>query len=367
MDRNTLLIAATSIVVVAAVVVSYRWNRDFKAISATVESQTARLVPEKRSEVGTLEVHSGIGSVRISGETSVPELVDAIRDSLPDTWLGVQWDVRVLPDTTVAHTHAVVRVTVANMRREPRHGAELVDQAIMGTAVRLLKQERGWYYIQTPWKYLGWVTGASLQFGDQTFAEAWTGSGTAYVVARSVSLREQPDLGSAIRMEAPFSTRLPTGDLRGGWISVTLPDGRSAWAPPGTLSETLPDDLISTAFLFQGLPYLWGGNSSAGFDCSGFTQTVFETRGIQLPRDADMQSKLGEEVDPGTDFANLQPGDLIYFGPRPGRITHVAISLGGPRIIHASEYVMVNSLSPADPDFAPDRLESVLFVKRLRR
>ena len=123
-------------------------------------------------------------------------------------------------------------------------------------------------------------------------------------------------------------------------------------------------EIIERAKKMMGIPYLWGGNSTKGMDCSGFTGTVFRSEGYQLPRDANMQVKLGNEVVPEDDYSNILPGDLIFFGP-PDRITHVGICLGGSYFIHCSGDVHINSLDEKDELFNPYRKRTFRLIKRI--
>ena len=114
----------------------------------------------------------------------------------------------------------------------------------------------------------------------------------------------------------------------------------------------------------MGIPYIWGGHSTKGLDCSGFTSTVFKSEGYQLPRDANMQVLLGDEITPNPDFSNILAGDLIFFGPAD-RITHVGIWMGGSYFIHASDDVHMNSLDENDDLFNAYRKRTLRHVKRI--
>lgn len=368
MWRSQALVILTLAIVAAATWVGMKWNRDVRAVEQAVEELIRHHVPDTREDIASITVKPGVMTLHLIGETSRPGLLAALSDSLPATWLSTDIQVHLLPDSTVAgRTAGVVAVAVGNLRREPRHGAELVDQAILGTRLSILRERRGWYQVKTEWNYIGWMTGSSIAFRTDTPAP------DVRVRVNLAAIRATADATSALRLQAPFGAAFETVARGGGFREIRLPDASTAFVSERDI-EPIPDPspapdgyrLVATASRFQGLPYLWGGNSSSGFDCSGFTQTVFREQGIQLPRDANMQIRLGTDVDTTGRFSNVQAGDLLYFGPTPERITHVALSLGGARIIHASDYVQINSLDPADGDFAPDRLRTLQAVKRLR-
>lgn len=123
-------------------------------------------------------------------------------------------------------------------------------------------------------------------------------------------------------LTVPFETQLEpaatvAGDARG--LQVILPDSRTAWIQRSDLnSDPKPltiEQSIDLAKRFLGLPYLWGGRSSFGYDCSGFTQMLLRSRGINMPRDADLQAAWeGAEV---VERANLRAGDVLFFGSSP--------------------------------------------------
>jgi len=142
----------------------------------------------------------------------------------------------------------------------------------------------------------------------------------------------------------PFEARLevigdPQGD--GRWIQVRLPDDRAAWIQAGDITLTPRNnagiaELIEWSRRFLGLPYLWGGTSTYGYDCSGFTQMLCRRRGYSLPRDAGPQAQwVGAKMVEKTD---LQPGDLLYFGSSAQHITHTGMYIGNGQFINATAY-----------------------------
>jgi cell wall-associated NlpC family hydrolase len=160
---------------------------------------------------------------------------------------------------------------------------------------------------------------------------------------------------------------------------VAFPDGRTgvlakadAWPYSRWLASLRysGDDVSATAQSLLGVPFLWGGTSTKGMDCSGFTKTVYFLNGILLPRDANQQAHVGMPIATTAEMEEVRTGDLLFFGAhasadRPERVTHVAISLGGKKFIHCAGYVRINSLSPADDDFSDIRLTSFLGATRV--
>jgi len=161
---------------------------------------------------------------------------------------------------------------------------------------------------------------------------------------------------------------------------VIIPDGKVAYVPKADAQmyqewskqrNPVASNIIATGKQFLGFPYLWGGTSIKGLDCSGFVKTCFLLNGVIIPRDASQQVKAGEEVDLSNILENLQPADLLYFGRKatettPERITHTGMYIGNGQFIHSASTpasVVINSLIPGEPDYSTTA-ESLVRSKR---
>ncbi|KAA3635366.1 MAG: NlpC/P60 family protein, partial [Bacteroidetes bacterium] len=169
------------------------------------------------------------------------------------------------------------------------------------------------------------------------------------------------------------------GETEKNLTKVAFPDGREALVESDAIMDyggwldsrnPLAENILADAHEFLGRPYLWGGTSGKGVDCSGYTKTVFFLNGIILPRDASQQVHVGTEVPTDTTLTGLEPGDLLFFGRKATdkdkeKITHVAIYKGNGKIIHSSGMVKVESLRRGDEDFNEYRLKSLVRAKRM--
>jgi len=162
-----------------------------------------------------------------------------------------------------------------------------------------------------------------------------------------------------------YKVELP--DQRAGYLSRTSATDYDAWK---TARHPTAEKIERSARKFLGRPYLWGGNSPKGFDCSGFTKTVFYLNGIDLMRDSSQQARQGVEVPLDEELSRLRKGDLLFFGRRPQsggpeRVFHVGIYLGDQLFIHSSEWVHISSLDPNSPIRDENRIRTLLRARRV--
>jgi hypothetical protein len=229
----------------------------------------------------------------------------------------------------------VVQVSVTPMLACRSPVAEQVSQAVLGTRVGLRQQGARWHRIVTPDGYEGWAPARAI-----TRRPYPPGGEVAEIADLWANLRPRPDSRAPSWITAFIGCRLNVREREEGWIGLELPDGRLGWveshrvrcaAPVGRAD---PAAVVATAERFLGVPYLWGGCTPLGLDCSGFVQLVFALAGVPLPRDAHQQAACGEPVAREA----LAPGDLLFFGTdgsSDARVTHVALSRGGAEFLHA--------------------------------
>lgn len=242
----------------------------------------------------------------------------------------------------VAPPKALITVGIADLRAEPAETSELVDQAHLTSMVTVLGERNDWRYVQGPDQYFGWIR------ADQIFEVP--GSNNAGIVAVLIAdVHDRESRASAVIERLPAGTRPPlmfkgvgldgvsahpewaelplradrTRGPRSGFIAVAdiTRDGEVASRYPTA------DDYLQTAESFTGVPYLWGGTTALGLDCSGFVQQVYRLNGVALPRDADQQAMLGRMVE------KARAGDLMFFGA--DAVTHVALATSETEFIHA--------------------------------
>jgi gamma-D-glutamyl-L-lysine dipeptidyl-peptidase len=236
---------------------------------------------------------------------------------------------------------AVVVKPVANMYSAPTEDADVVSQAVCGVSVVLEEEKGEWVKVRTPDDYPGWMPVASLRrysAGDHPYAA--TGDVVQVTSLFANIYREASVTKHQPMMTLPFEARLEVvpaaGNNAGRWIQIRLPDERTGWIQRGDIdSDPKPlsvSEAIELAQRFLGLTYLWGGTSTFGFDCSGFTQMLVRRRGIVMPRDADLQAAWQGvmPVKPN----RLRVGDLLFFGSSPQKITHTGMYIGHGKFIN---------------------------------
>ncbi len=356
-------------------------NYKLKQGKQIAEDLRLEFAPDKRVALFRIDTIVGGKMLEIHGETNLPEAKKSFLEKLKLAEIAFVDSLDLLPSSELDGKHfGIVNVSVCNIRSEPRHSAELATQALLGATLRVWKKQGDFYLVQSPDDYFGWLDDGGLQLMTASEYENWTNSERAIITQDFVFAYENTDEKSQKITDLVAGNMVQVIENKGVFTKISLPDGRSGFVKRENLSpldtwlssrQPTAENVLATAREMMGSPYLWGGTSSKGMDCSGFTKMAFFLNGIQLPRDASQQVHTGElvETDTGT-LQNLQPGDLLFFGrkatlEKKERISHVAIYLGDGKIIHASDRVKVESLMRGDPSFVEDRLASFVRCRRI--
>lgn len=224
----------------------------------------------------------------------------------------------------------LVGAPLASLHADSCDLAEQVTQALLGDEVTLLESRQEWMRVKMWDQYAGWVKREHLVPAPPDWREPWIEIEDLWV-----NIRPAPDSHTAARSFGFLGSRFPMLEQDGRWWKFRLPDGEAGWvelrrARPAQARPAAASAICTTARRFFGTPYIWGGCSAWGVDCSGFVQLVHKLHGIPLHRDADDQALQGGAVE------TPQKGDLVFFGPAAeGRISHVGLMLDGDRFIHA--------------------------------
>ena len=353
-------------------------KNDMDKIQNVIKELENKYAPDARTALFKINVEKKNDSYILNGETNLPKVKEELLQKLNN--LDITDQIETLPGKDLnSKIFGIVDLSVANLRTKPENQAEMASQALLGTPVKVLKRKRGWYLVQTPDKYISWTEDDGIyRVNLDTLAE-WNSSDKIIYTKDFGFSYSMPDQNSQRVSDIVIGDILKYLGDENGFCKVTYPDGRTAYIKADEckdfekwLSERNPttDNIIKTAKTFMGIPYLWGGTSAKGMDCSGFTKTVFFLNGIVLPRDASQQVNIGEPVDTKDKLDDLIPGDLLFFGKKGDadtkqKITHVAIYLGDGDFINAAGRIRIDSFSKDKPNYSAYRDDSFVCAKRV--
>lgn len=270
------------------------------------------------------------GTLLLSGRVLDKTQLDDLARLFPDRKLDTA-SIRILNAGTHPRLHVATNLT--GLYERPTFGMPLSSELYFGADLEILDEEGNWVFTRQADGYLGWVYRPYLGEGIAPIA-------THLVLAPAIEVRESPDQASGVVTRLVSGTGVSVEERRGNWSMVKA--NREGWIPSSGLRaladipkgiEEKRELMVADAMRMIGVPYLWGGTSGNGIDCSGFARLLHRWVGVQIPRDADMQHAAARPVEPP-----FETGDLFFFGEGGSErnITHVGMSLGGWRMIHSS-------------------------------
>lgn len=375
--KNALLKIIISILVLFVGSTVQAQNLKYKALISEIQSVQKQFVPDKRMAILNVSLTDTLHQpIVVKGETNLPEGKKQVIQLL--TAKGIQFvdSIRLLPEASLGDKiWGIAKLSVVNMRTVPAHAGEMASQVLMGTPVKILAEKEDWLQVQTPDKYIGWMNRGAVVLKTEAEMTTWK-QGKRYIFNKI----------NGFAFASPGKKAQPVSDLvlcdlfevvskAKGYLQVRLPDGRTAFVKKNDCISfqewtNRPVDvpsILSVARQMMGVPYFWGGTSSKATDCSGLTKTSYYSQGVILTRDASQQVRYGSHPD-FSDYRNLQPGDLIFFGSSPQRVTHVGLCLENGTFIHASgssAMVRLNSLNPSDSLFDSNLLKILVGSSRI--
>lgn len=353
----------------------------YRTIANAVQKKYA---PDKRTVY--FNVHFKADSVFV--ESTIIEAINAFEKAFPEKEKARLRAV-LLPGLNLKGlTYGLTNISVGNNRSQPFHGAELMTQTLLGTPIQLLKKQGGFYLVKSPDGYLAWTDAGSVAPMNEHDFKEWQVAKKVVFIQDYGHAFSRPEVNAARVSDLVNGNILKDLGAEGNFIKVSFPDQRIAYVPINQVANytewikrpnPTAESILQSAETLIGVPYLWGGTSIKGVDCSGFTKTAYFLNGIIIPRDASQQALVGEKLEVLENdsisvdkcLKNLKPGDLMFFsaakrrGVSNGRVSHTAIYMGNGEFIQSAGMVKISSILPTATNYDEYQTKTLVGARRI--
>ncbi len=336
-------------------------------VDSLLNDLKARIAPDGRVAIWKLKTTMEGDVAVIDGTVGYQDQLDAINSELELYSINYRNNVKVLAnDIATSEQWALVKLSIATLRCEPKHAGEVATQALMGMPLRVIEKCGEWIRVQCPDNYIAYVPESSIMFVSQQELDKWKGT-ERYIVTVYDDQLVAEQKGDETVSDLVLGDILNFVQKKGKWIQLATPDGRTGWVKTSSVEKFDKwaqqnidlKKVEKTARRMMGSSYLWGGTSTKVTDCSGLVKVSYFSNGIILQRDASQQALTGMKI---ADWHDAQLCDLLFFGnSATGRVTHVGLYLRDGKYIHCSGQVKINDLNPE----ASDYLYSPLSISRI--
>ncbi|MBQ9372801.1 MAG: C40 family peptidase [Thermoguttaceae bacterium] len=387
MKRATLLTTLTLLFLLVGAYVAAAQESDGAsektAIAAKLDEIKAQFAPDKRLELFNVEFSENANPPKARLETTSAAARNAALELQKD-FRNWKIEAALYPeenDELDGKWRAIVVYSTIQIQTAPDYGAEWSTQSLMGTPVRVLKKTPSyWILVQNADGYIGYTTRGSVRRMTQEEYDKWLDAPRLVWLRNVGDIFSEPDANSASISDLVANNVMVWKDQeeRDGYYRVETPDGRLGWIEASgamewnewlATRELTAENLIASARRMLGRPYVWGGTSAKGVDCSGLINFAFYTNGYNILRDVSQIQREGIEVDMSKGWRGYEPGDLLLFGAKRsnGAIgwRHVGLYIGDGLFIHSATSVHEASLDPDSPLYDEGNAKELQKVARM--